>query len=963
MKANVLLLLGLLAAAPAQADYKTAILADNPAGYWRLGMLPATSYAANLGSAGETASAAIGFSVNLARPGALAGDTNQAMQFTGNANSRLVAPFNEALNPAGSFSVEFWMNTALGSGSALAPVYSRGGNPGYIVYIQGDGSLQFLQWVGSWQAASTGAGKVAPLVGKWIHVACVFDAAAGASGNGMQYLYTNSVLAGSNELTAPFQNNTSGSFNIGDRNYSGLLDEMAVFDTALSPERIQAHYQSGTNPAGNYKAAVLADTPVAYWRLDETVPTKGIVNLGYLGAAADGIANGTLSLVADTPLKGDTDQAMNFTGGGYVSLPYQAQLNATNIFSYEVWYNEDAGSSGIRCPLWWRDEPALGDTRGWVHYLMDGFDPALGGRGHFFQSSDAYTTWNGLGSATLFAQGEWQHLVCTYDGKNKRIFLNGVLIAVSTTAKLKVKPVQRAVTTISSTAYPFLGSLDEVAIYTNALAAEQIQAHWKAARGVNPPAVVATFAAQPVGATNFEGATVTLTALVLGTPPFDFQWLKNGATVTGQTNLTLKLSPVRMVDAGDYALRASNPAGAATSDPATVKIVTAPASITQQPKAITRLQGASATFTVGAGGSEPLAFQWLSNSVAIPGANAASLVLNNLQPAFAADYSVVVTNTAGKATSNPAGLTIVPAAASSYAAAIVKDAPVAFWRLDDTSTTALDLVGGHDGVYDAGLNLGVNGPLLGDPDKAVNFPGVGGLTVPWNADLNPFNGFSVEFWVRPDPAGAGAERALFASRTTASGWHYGYYLALNASDEWQFNTGHKTSGVSSLRSGGTIDQAWYHLVATFDAASGEKNLYLNGQLLTNSVEAVGTFAPNNDVNVGIISDQTAAKTGATDPYSNEGLYFTGDMDEIAFYNYPLTAAQAGRHYQVATAPAPVAPTLAISAANSQVIITWSRGLLLQAESVAGPWTTNSAAASPYSFKPANARQFFRVVAP
>ena len=957
VKTNSLWLLGLVAGLSVQADYRDTVLTDNPSGYWRLNSVPTPNYVTNSGLAGEAVNGLIGNAVKGEQAGAISGDSDKAMQFAGSAASRITVPFDPALNPAGSFSAEFWMNTALASGSALAPIYSRGGNPGYIVYIQGDGSLQFLQWSGAWQSASTGAGTVSSMVGKWVHVTCVFDASVGDSGYGTQLIYTNGVLAGSHEMEGPYENNPSGTFNIADRDYSGLLDELAVYDTALSSATILAHYQAGTNGTGLYGAAILGDRPVGYWRLNEKVASQSIANLGTLGSAGDGLANGSLITISETPLVGDSDRAMNFTAGGYIGLPYQAALNATAAFSYEVWYNEDAGSSGIRCPLWWRDEPALGDTRGWVHYLWDSWDPAWEGRGHVFQSSDTYTTWNGIGSPALFAQGEWQHLVCTFDGAHKQIYLNGVLVAVSTTAKLKVKPVQRAVTTISSTAYPFLGSLDEVAYYTNALAPERIQAHWKAARGVNPPAVAATFATQPKGLTAFEGSKVTLSALVLGTPPFTGQWQRNGTTLPNQTNVTLTLASALQSDTGDYVLKVTNAGGTATSDAAHVEVVAAPASIVQAPQAASRLQGATVTFAVQAGGSEPLAYQWLSNSVSILGATNASLTLTNIQTSFAADYSVSVTNTAGGATSSPAGLTVVPVLSGGYAATVVHDRPIAFWRLNETTPTVYDLVGGHDGACDTGLTQGVPGAVLGDPDKAITFAGAGGVTIPGSPDLNPFTAFSVELWARPDPAGAGTDRTLFVSRTTASGWHYGYYLAANASDQWLFSTGHKTSGVSTLTGGETTNPAWYHIVATFDANTGNKILYVNGKSVASSVEALGTFAPNNAVNEGSTSDEGIGKTTVSDAYIGEGAFFVGELDEVAVYDFALSPDQVARHYGLATSP-----TLDISRSGSQVQITWSQGVLLQASDLTGPWTTNGAA-SPFLLTPASGRQFFRVQAP
>ena len=49
----------------------------------------------------------------------------------------------------------------------------------------------------------------------------------------------------------------------------GRLDEIALYNGELGAERIAAHYQAGKTGSG-YAALVLADKPVAYWRLSET---------------------------------------------------------------------------------------------------------------------------------------------------------------------------------------------------------------------------------------------------------------------------------------------------------------------------------------------------------------------------------------------------------------------------------------------------------------------------------------------------------------------------------------------------------------------------------------------------------------------------------------------------------------------------------------------------------------------
>jgi hypothetical protein len=56
------------------------------------------------------------------------------------------------------------------------------------------------------------------------------------------------------------------------------------------------------------------------------------------------------------------------------------------------------------------------------------------------------------------------------------------------------------------------------------------------------------------------------------------------------------------------------------------------------------------------------------------------------------------------------------------------------------------------------------------------------------------------------------------------------------------------------------------------------------------------------------------------------------------------------------------PTLGIQWAGSNLQVSYTNGILLQATSLTGPWTTNNTA-SPYTFTPTGASMFFRTQAP
>jgi len=94
--------------------------------------------------------------------------------------------------------------------------------------------------------------------------------------------------------------------------------------------------------------------------------------------------------------------------------------------------------------------------------------------------------------------------------------------------------------------------------------------------------------------------------------------------------------------------------------------VISPPAITLQPTNQTVLDGATATFTVGISGGQPLFYQWqansnnLTNNGHISGSSTSTLTISNVSPADVANYRVIVTNAAGAAVSSNALLTALP---------------------------------------------------------------------------------------------------------------------------------------------------------------------------------------------------------------------------------------------------------------------------------------------------------------
>lgn len=194
---------------------------------------------------------------------------------------------------------------------------------------------------------------------------------------------------------------------------------------------------------------------------------------------------------------------------------------------------------------------------------------------------------------------------------------------------------------------------------------------------VSSASTAPTISAQPTSQAAPQASSVTFN-VVSSVSTLNYQWAKNGVSITGATGATLTLSNVQAGDAGNYTVTVGNAAGQTTSQAATLTVnppivVTPPGSppvITSDPTSQTVPLGSSASFTVGGTGSS-LTYQWLKAGVALAGATSGTLTLTNLQASDAGYYSVVVSNASGQVTSAAARLAVVPSSEGSTRGRII----------------------------------------------------------------------------------------------------------------------------------------------------------------------------------------------------------------------------------------------------------------------------------------------------
>ena len=165
---------------------------------------------------------------------------------------------------------------------------------------------------------------------------------------------------------------------------------------------------------------------------------------------------------------------------------------------------------------------------------------------------------------------------------------------------------------------------------------------------------------QPVSRTVPAATNVSFSVTASGLATLSYQWRFNQSELSGKTNTSLSLTNVQSPHAGDYDVVLTNIYGALTSSVATLIVLPAAPTFTTQAVSRVVSVGQNVSFTVVAKGSEPMTCQWLFNGTNLPGANAFTLALTNVNASFAGTYRAALTNAAGFALSTNATLVVSP---------------------------------------------------------------------------------------------------------------------------------------------------------------------------------------------------------------------------------------------------------------------------------------------------------------
>jgi len=221
---------------------------------------------------------------------------------------------------------------------------------------------------------------------------------------------------------------------------------------------------------------------------------------------------------------------------------------------------------------------------------------------------------------------------------------------------------------------------------------------------------------------------------------------------------------------------------------------------------------------------------------------------------------------------------------SGYTAAVLADAPVLYWKFDETSGTNVQ-------------DFASSGPFTGTCQGTVTrnvpaiVPGAGVtpgtttadyISTPDAATLDITGAYSAEFWIKTTSLAA-SQMMVSKGRDGASSAGYGVFLGTTGAlvlCKVQVTNG--SPGSNAVITTGN----WYHCVVTYPGGTGTISFYINGAAQgTNTSQTLAANATTKAFEVARCDD-------------NGTLRFpvNGSMDEVAIYNTVLNSTQVSNHY-------------------------------------------------------------------
>jgi RHS repeat-associated protein len=870
--------------------YAPTVLADTPLEYYRLDD-PSGTIGAD--SSGNSRSATYAGTYTQASTGALPNDPDKALYV----NSATVTASDTALPMAnGARTIEAWVNTTGAGVQAIAGYGTTATRSLFDLRLNGSNQVGVVTW---------GDDKyfTAPYSltnGQWHQIAATYDGTT-------VVVYVDGQSIGQSTFSSGLGTQSNGlGFVVGRDSWAccesfvGTLDDVSAYGSALSSSRVLAHFSASGNARPAAPTSVAATAGPSQATVSWTVPS------------------GTIGWNLVTATQGTRKNQQAVAGGATNStvisgltpgLSYTFAVTATNNFGSGPASASSAaivptGSGTPYAGTVLADSPLeyyrLGDSGGTVAGDSSGNSQLGTYSGSYTQGVTGGLTNDGDKAVTLSNN---TGLVTALDGslpmgnsaRTIEAWVNTTVSGVQGVAGYGTNAARGlfALRLNGSNQVGVVGGSDDH--YFNVpYSVTNGQWHQMVATYDGTTLIMYVDGQQVGQTTTFAGALGTQSngsGLVIGRDSWcvcdSFNGTMDDVSVYGSA-----LSPARVL---------AHFTASGNARPAAPTSVTAIAGANQAIVSWTAPVGSVTGYQVTA-----ILGNVAENSMMVGAVTTATVSGLNVGSAYT--FQVQALNNFGSGPAGTSPLTTITAGSNpAYAATVLADGPVAYYRLDDSSGTAAadSSGGGQTGGYSGTYTLAQAGGLLNDGDKAVALSNSNGLVTAPDAFMPTGNNArTIEAWVKTTSTstqgvagyGANSTRALFDLRLSATN----QVGVVSGSDDHYFTAGYSiTNGV------------WHQVAATYDGTT--LIVYVDGQSIGQTTFAGSLGTQSNGSGLVIGRDSWASAD-----------WLTGNVDDVSVYAKTLTSSQIANHWAAAGYRRPSAPINPVASAGPQgAIVSWT----------------------------------------
>ena len=425
--------------------------------YWRFdegsGTIAGDSVIGNDGSIGPAPSTG---------PTWITGKLGDALNFDG-IDDHVHIPASASLDLGGPLAMELWFYLTEYPSDYDSLIWIETNSGGYHRGIWGHSSHNlYFQPGGSYGTAWVS--DIEYSLNQWTHIATnIYQQGSDI----VQDIYINGVLATSHTYSSASLWSNAGHCRIGDdsmgRYTDGMIDEVAIWNRALTSNEILQHYNNG-----NGIEITPDSSTIGLWHFDDGTGTTALDSSGNNN-------DGTLSpnLSGPTWTTGQVGSALDFDGvDDHVHIPDSGFTIAIELWFYPTEYPTDY------------------DCLIWIETQSGGYHRGIWGAGNgrlYFQPGGSYgTAWV---SDIEYSLNQWTYVATNIyqQGSNiiQEVYINGALTTTHT---------YPSATMWSNAGYyriggdnigrNFKGMIDEVAVCNRAFTVEEIQQHYNNGNGI-----------------------------------------------------------------------------------------------------------------------------------------------------------------------------------------------------------------------------------------------------------------------------------------------------------------------------------------------------------------------------------------------------------------------------------------------------------------------------------------------